>query len=212
MSGLNRQARQEDVLNDPKNRLVACYMGTIEHLQPAYLLIEQVCMCHMRAVAGRWATCGGSSTRTRCLQSDPGAVQPPVAHAVAGSPQSRAGVATSQSPGVFGRLPCPALCVPARQVTDIYKKEDAKYARFTLVTMLQHGYQTRAGILTAGNYGAPQVRREGRLWLVRSSLARTEQELFTSVHRRAAAPCCCFPASRKETNVWPQSCLQGLCR
>jgi hypothetical protein len=46
-------------------------------------------------------------------------------------------------------------------VTDIYKKEDAKYARFTLVTMLQHGYQTRAGILTAGNYGAPQVRRQG---------------------------------------------------
>jgi site-specific DNA-cytosine methylase len=45
MSGLNRQARQEDVLNDPKNRLVACYMGTIEHLQPGYLLIEQVRVC-----------------------------------------------------------------------------------------------------------------------------------------------------------------------
>lgn len=43
------------------------------------------------------------------------------------------------------------------QVTDIYKKEDAKYARFTLMTMLLHGYQGRAGILTAGNYGTPQV-------------------------------------------------------
>jgi hypothetical protein len=45
----------------------------------------------------------------------------------------------------------------ASQVTDIYKKEDAKYARFTLMTMLLHGYQGRAAILTAGNYGAPQV-------------------------------------------------------
>jgi hypothetical protein len=43
------------------------------------------------------------------------------------------------------------------QVTDIFKKEDAKYARFTLMTMLLHGYQGRAAILTAGNYGAPQV-------------------------------------------------------
>jgi hypothetical protein len=42
VSGLNRQARQEDILNDPKNRLVASYMGVIEHLQPPYLLIEQV--------------------------------------------------------------------------------------------------------------------------------------------------------------------------
>jgi hypothetical protein len=42
MSGLNRQARQEDVMNDAKNRLVACYLGTVDHLQPGYLLIEQV--------------------------------------------------------------------------------------------------------------------------------------------------------------------------
>lgn len=42
MSGLNRQARQEDVMNDAKNRLVACYLGTVDHLQPGYLLVEQV--------------------------------------------------------------------------------------------------------------------------------------------------------------------------
>lgn len=42
MSGLNRHTRQEDVLFDPKNRLVASYMGMIEHHAPPYLLIEQV--------------------------------------------------------------------------------------------------------------------------------------------------------------------------
>jgi hypothetical protein len=42
MSGLNRHTRQEDVMTDPKNRLVASYMGMIEHHAPPYLLIEQV--------------------------------------------------------------------------------------------------------------------------------------------------------------------------
>lgn len=50
VSGLNRQARQEDILNDPKNRLVASYMGVIEHLQPPYLLIEQVGGCQVMIV------------------------------------------------------------------------------------------------------------------------------------------------------------------
>jgi hypothetical protein len=44
------------------------------------------------------------------------------------------------------------------QVTDILKKEDGKYARFSMITMLQHGYQGRVGVMTAGFYGAAQVR------------------------------------------------------
>jgi hypothetical protein len=43
------------------------------------------------------------------------------------------------------------------QVTDILKKEDGKYARFSMITMLLHGYQARVGILTAGHYGPPQA-------------------------------------------------------
>lgn len=40
-------------MSDAKNRLVASYMGTIEHLQPPYLLIEQVGIfgCHPALVA-----------------------------------------------------------------------------------------------------------------------------------------------------------------
>jgi hypothetical protein len=42
VSGLNRQAKQTDIMNDPKNRLVACYLSLIDHFRPSYLLIEQV--------------------------------------------------------------------------------------------------------------------------------------------------------------------------
>jgi hypothetical protein len=51
-------------------------------------------------------------------------------------------------------LPC---CLLA-QVTDIIKgKEAGKYARWSMITVLQHGYQGRVGVMTAGNYGTPQV-------------------------------------------------------
>lgn len=44
------------------------------------------------------------------------------------------------------------------QVTDIIKgKEAGKYARWSMITVLQHGYQGRVGVMTAGNYGTPQV-------------------------------------------------------
>lgn len=44
------------------------------------------------------------------------------------------------------------------QVTEVFSKEAGIYARFAIMRMAQMGYQTRAGILTAGQYGAPQVR------------------------------------------------------
>jgi site-specific DNA-cytosine methylase len=43
VSGLNRQAKQEDIMSDPKNRLVKSYLEMLKQLQPPYLLIEQVC-------------------------------------------------------------------------------------------------------------------------------------------------------------------------
>lgn len=43
------------------------------------------------------------------------------------------------------------------QVVDIFKKEDALYARYALLRQLQGGYQSRAAICTAGHYGAAQV-------------------------------------------------------
>jgi DNA (cytosine-5)-methyltransferase 1 len=42
VSGLNRHARQDAVLNDPKNRLVTSYMNIIEYLRPNFILMEQV--------------------------------------------------------------------------------------------------------------------------------------------------------------------------
>jgi hypothetical protein len=43
-------------------------------------------------------------------------------------------------------------------VVDIIKRCQAEYLRLTECLMLLHGYQARTGVLTAGNYGAPQVR------------------------------------------------------
>lgn len=42
VSGLNRHARLSDVLGDSKNRLAKTFYDTIEHLQPPFLLMEQV--------------------------------------------------------------------------------------------------------------------------------------------------------------------------
>lgn len=42
MSGLNRHAKQQEVLHDPKNRLVIAYMRLIEYLQPSFIFMEQV--------------------------------------------------------------------------------------------------------------------------------------------------------------------------
>lgn len=42
MSGLNRQAKQEEVLDDPKNRLIKCYLGIVDFLRPNFTLTEQV--------------------------------------------------------------------------------------------------------------------------------------------------------------------------
>jgi len=39
----------------------------------------------------------------------------------------------------------------------VFSKEGGIYARYALMRMLELGYQVRAGILTAGHYGAPQV-------------------------------------------------------
>lgn len=44
VSGLNRHATQQQVLNDPKNRLVTCYLHIVEFLRPRFLLMEQVCL------------------------------------------------------------------------------------------------------------------------------------------------------------------------
>jgi site-specific DNA-cytosine methylase len=45
VSGLNRHAKQQEVLNDPKNRLVTSYMNLIKYLQPNFILMEQVGWC-----------------------------------------------------------------------------------------------------------------------------------------------------------------------
>lgn len=42
VSGLNRHATQQQVLQDPKNRLVTCYLRIVEFLRPRFLLMEQV--------------------------------------------------------------------------------------------------------------------------------------------------------------------------
>ena len=43
VSGLNRHARQEDVLGDAKNRLVTTYLHLVALLTPDFILMEQVC-------------------------------------------------------------------------------------------------------------------------------------------------------------------------
>lgn len=42
VSGLNRHAKQSDVLTDPKNRLVTTYFDLVKFLKPNYILMEQV--------------------------------------------------------------------------------------------------------------------------------------------------------------------------
>lgn len=42
MSGLNRHAKQSQVLNDPKNRLVTSYVNITQYLKPSFILMEQV--------------------------------------------------------------------------------------------------------------------------------------------------------------------------
>jgi hypothetical protein len=49
------------------------------------------------------------------------------------------------------------MCSPTLQVVDIIKRCRAEYLRLTEYLMLLHGYQARTGVLTAGNYSAPQV-------------------------------------------------------
>ncbi|KAL6746411.1 hypothetical protein V8C86DRAFT_2944009 [Haematococcus lacustris] len=44
------------------------------------------------------------------------------------------------------------------QVTDMFKKEDARYARFCTAALSSMGYQCRIGVLLAGDYGCPQGR------------------------------------------------------
>lgn len=44
-------------------------------------------------------------------------------------------------------------------MTAVFSKENGIYARYALMRMLELGYQARAGVLTAGNYGTPQVGR-----------------------------------------------------
>eukprot|EP00775_Hariotina_reticulata_P007661 gene7661-7864_t len=56
VSGLNRHARQDAVLNDPKNRLVTSYMNIIEYLRPNFILMEQVTCVYRKelGVYGRY--------------------------------------------------------------------------------------------------------------------------------------------------------------
>ncbi|KAF8062783.1 CMT3 [Scenedesmus sp. PABB004] len=96
VSGLNRHAKHQDVLHDPKNRLVTSYMGLISYLQPNFILMEQV--------------------------------------------------------------------------TDVFKKEAAIYARYALMQSIRQNYQARAGILTAGHYGVAQGRRRALFWGARSGV------------------------------------------
>jgi site-specific DNA-cytosine methylase len=42
VSGLNRHAKQQDVLGTPKNRLVASYFELVDFLEPKFILVEQV--------------------------------------------------------------------------------------------------------------------------------------------------------------------------
>lgn len=55
MSGLNRHAKQQDVLGTPKNRLVASYFELMDFLEPKYILIEQVGGCTITQCQGRVA-------------------------------------------------------------------------------------------------------------------------------------------------------------
>jgi hypothetical protein len=50
------------------------------------------------------------------------------------------------------------LALALLQVTDIFKKEGGLYARFAVCLLVDHGYQTRVGVITAGEFGVSQVR------------------------------------------------------
>jgi hypothetical protein len=65
VSGLNRHAKQQEVLNDPKNRLVTSYMNLIQYLQPNFILMEQVSL-----LAARLASATLHS-KHRCINSNP---------------------------------------------------------------------------------------------------------------------------------------------
>jgi DNA (cytosine-5)-methyltransferase 1 len=52
----------------------------------------------------------------------------------------------------------------------VFKKENGKYARFAVCMLCEHGYQSRVGVITAGNYGVPQGRRRVFFWGARSGL------------------------------------------
>jgi len=60
VSGLNRHATQQQVLNDPKNRLVTCYLHIVEFLRPRFLLMEQVGLSACLPVS----LCVGSGNQT----------------------------------------------------------------------------------------------------------------------------------------------------
>lgn len=51
-----------------------------------------------------------------------------------------------------------SLALALLQVTDIFKKEGGLYARFAVCLLVDHGYQTRVGVITAGEFGVSQVR------------------------------------------------------
>jgi hypothetical protein len=42
LSGLNRQAKQVDILNDPRNRLIKLYYEMVGWFRPSFTLTEQV--------------------------------------------------------------------------------------------------------------------------------------------------------------------------
>ncbi|WIA20554.1 hypothetical protein OEZ85_004945 [Tetradesmus obliquus] len=90
VSGLNRHAKQQEILNDPKNRLVTAYMKLIGYLQPSFIFMEQVC--------------------------------------------------------------------------DVWRKENATYARYAMTLMVGSGYQAHAAICVAGEYGVPQGRMRAMFW------------------------------------------------
>lgn len=164
-------------MSDPKNRLVAAYMGTIEFLRPGYLLIEQVGGVVWCSVV--WLGNNGEHSSQLAAHTTSG----PCGCGWGLACVARNGFLLIQSPWhacvCGGSCACMLVCVmipalrstscmwPALmcaqpQVTDIYKKEEALYARFSIFTMLQHGYQARAGILTAGFYGTPEVGAHSR--------------------------------------------------
>eukprot|EP00877_Chromochloris_zofingiensis_P009059 jgi/Chrzof1/4406/Cz14g11270.t1 len=73
VSGLNRHAKQSDVLTDPKNRLVTTYFDLVKFLKPNYILMEQVMDVFKKqgGIYARFAVCmlvaNGYQTRVGML-------------------------------------------------------------------------------------------------------------------------------------------------